>query len=91
MNCIPTDLYYTTTIMEKKFQVTSNEKNYTPSNQSVKNVFKRDQLRQYKIQLVHELNEDSFDRRAEFWEGMMERCNNKNNHAGNILFSDEAT
>ncbi|KAJ8951725.1 hypothetical protein NQ318_012575, partial [Aromia moschata] len=36
-------------------------------------------LRPYKLQLVHELSEDDFDKRAEFCEGMIERCNNNNN------------
>ncbi|KAJ8958287.1 hypothetical protein NQ318_017433 [Aromia moschata] len=49
--------------------------------QSIKNVFKREKLRPYKLQFVHELNANDFDRRAEFFEGMMERCNNNNNLA----------
>lgn len=61
------------------------------SHQSIKNLFKREKLHPYKLQLLHELNEDDFDRRAEFCEGMMEICNNNNNFARNILFSDEAT
>ncbi|KAJ8961508.1 hypothetical protein NQ318_014758 [Aromia moschata] len=43
------------------------------------------------LQLVHELNEDDLDRRAEFCKGMMQICNNNNSFARNILFSDEAT
>ncbi|KAJ8936366.1 hypothetical protein NQ318_008730 [Aromia moschata] len=34
----------------------------------VKYVFKPKELRPYKLQLVHELDEDDFDRRAEFCE-----------------------
>ncbi|KAJ8955035.1 hypothetical protein NQ318_000467, partial [Aromia moschata] len=48
-------------------------------------------LRLYKLQLVHELNEDAFDRRDALCEGMMERWNNNNKFVRNILFSDEAT
>ncbi|KAJ8958658.1 hypothetical protein NQ318_016383 [Aromia moschata] len=55
------------------------------------NLFKREKLRPYKLQLIHELNEDDFDRRAEFCEGIMERCNKNNNFAKNIHFSNEAT
>ncbi|KAJ8942430.1 hypothetical protein NQ318_007104 [Aromia moschata] len=36
------------------------------------------QLRPYKLQIVHNLNEDDFDRRAEFCEGMTETCNKNN-------------
>ncbi|KAJ8942130.1 hypothetical protein NQ318_000725, partial [Aromia moschata] len=61
------------------------------SQQSVKKLFKREKLRPYKLKLVHELNEDDFDRRADFCEDVMERCNNNNNFARNILFSDKPT
>ncbi|KAJ8960224.1 hypothetical protein NQ318_003949 [Aromia moschata] len=57
------------------------------SHQSVKNVFKRETLRSYKLQLVHELNEDDFDIRVEFCEDMMAITIMT---ARNNIFSDEA-
>ncbi|KAJ8937549.1 hypothetical protein NQ318_002766 [Aromia moschata] len=51
--------------------------NCTPINQAtVSQLVKKFQLRPFKLQIVHELNEDDFARRAEFCESMMERCNN---------------
>ncbi|KAJ8938341.1 hypothetical protein NQ318_000133 [Aromia moschata] len=47
-------------------------------NRSVKNQSTREELRPYKLQLVHELNEDGFNREIEFCEGTMERFNNNN-------------
>jgi len=41
--------------------------------------------------LVHELNEDDFDRRVEFCENMMARIDNNPNFHFNIVFSDEST
>ena len=41
--------------------------------------------------LVHELNEDDFDRRLEFCEKMMNRIDNDPDFLFNIVFSDEAT
>ena len=40
---------------------------------------------------VQELNEDGPDRRTEFCETLMEKCNEDENFANNISFSDEAT
>lgn len=61
------------------------------SHSSVQRILKTEKLRPYKLCLIHELNEDDFDRRAEFCELMMERCNADENFASNIIFSDEAT
>lgn len=61
------------------------------SHQSVKKVFKSEKIHPYKPHLVQELNEDDFDRRSEFCEIMMDKCNADPYFAYNILFSDEAT
>lgn len=45
----------------------------------------------YKIRLVHELNEDDFDRRIEFCESLTERINLHQNFLYKICFSDEST
>lgn len=45
----------------------------------------------YKVKLVHELNEDDPDRRIQFCEDMMNRCNADEEFASRILFSDEST
>jgi hypothetical protein len=65
--------------------------NHNVTYQSVKNLFESEKIRPFKIHLVQELTEDDFDRRAEFCEIMMERCNAEHNFSQNILFSDEAT
>lgn len=61
------------------------------SHSSVLRILKRQKFHPYKLQLTHELNEDDFDRRMDFCEQMMERCNVDENFASNIVFSDEAT
>lgn len=65
--------------------------NFGISHTSVHRILKKEKLRPYKQQLIHELNEDDFDRRMEFCEQMMEKCNMDDNFAVNIVFSDEAT
>lgn len=45
----------------------------------------------YKVGLVQELLEDDPDRRLQFCEEMMRRCDQNNAFPHNILFSDEAT
>ena len=60
------------------------------SHTSVFRILKEEKFRPYKLQLIHELNEDDFDRRMEFCEQMMERCNVDEDFASNIVFSDEA-
>lgn len=45
----------------------------------------------YKMKLVQELSDDDFDRRLEFCEGMMARCDNANRFLFWTCFSDEAT
>lgn len=58
---------------------------------AVHKILKKAKLHPYKIKLIHELNEDDFDRRMEFCENMQELCNQNNGFEYNILFSDEAT
>ena len=43
------------------------------------------------MQLIHELNEDDADRRLQFCEQLMLRCDEDQNFLNNILFFDEAT
>ncbi|KAJ8973267.1 hypothetical protein NQ317_017722 [Molorchus minor] len=40
---------------------------------------------------MHELNEDDFDRRIQFWAHMMNLCKANEGFTGRISFSDEAT
>ena len=58
---------------------------------SVCNILKSLNFHPYKIQLVHELNEDDPDRRLQFWENVMTRIDSDPNLPYNILYSDEAT
>lgn len=61
------------------------------SHMSVDNLLRKQKMRPYKVHLVQELNEDDFDRRSQFCENLMERCNIDPLFANKILFSDEAT
>lgn len=65
--------------------------NLEMSYKSVHRILRKEKLLPYKQQLIHELNEDDFDRRVEFCEQMMEKCTADENFASNIVFSDEAT
>lgn len=58
---------------------------------SVVKLFKTEKYHPYKVQLIHELNEDDPDRRLQFCEQLMLRCDEDGNFLNNILFSDEAT
>lgn len=61
------------------------------SKKSVHRVLKTNKFHPFKVTLVHELNEDDFDRRIEFCEDMMERIDNDPNILRNLIFTDEAT
>lgn len=61
------------------------------SRTSVWRVLHKFKFHPYKIKLVHELNDDDFDRRIEFCELMTERINNNQNYLYNICFSDESS
>ncbi|KAJ8944616.1 hypothetical protein NQ318_011472 [Aromia moschata] len=69
----------------KKFRETGNVKEVKRTGRP-KSATK--QIHPYKPQLIHELNEDDFDRRMDFCEYTMERCNADENFASNIVFSD---
>lgn len=64
---------------------------YEISQSSILRVFKSEKYHPYKVQLVHELNEDDSDRRIEFCEIMEARCLLDPSFKKNILFSDEST
>lgn len=61
------------------------------SQRSVCRVLKDEKYHPYKIQLVQELSDDDFDRRAEFCGVMMDICANNPQFNFKICFSDEAT
>ncbi|EFN82459.1 hypothetical protein EAI_16788, partial [Harpegnathos saltator] len=58
---------------------------------SVHKILKRNKFRPYKIRLIHELNEDDFDRRVHFCETMIAQIDAEPDFLSNIVFSDEAT
>jgi transposase len=58
---------------------------------SVCKILHENKFKAYKIHLVHELNEDDFDRRVEYCDEMMSKIDNKTLNLNNIVFSDEAT
>lgn len=61
------------------------------SRTSIWRILKAYKFHPYKIHLVHQLNEDDFDRRQEFCELMVERLINNPNYLFNICFSDECS
>lgn len=61
------------------------------SHTSVQTIWHKEKYHPYKVCLVQELNEDDYDRRLQFCEIMQPICNQDENFAANILFSDEAT
>lgn len=61
------------------------------SRTSVRRILKAHKFYPYKIQLLHELNEDDYDRRLQFVEEMSERCIGNPNFMYNICFSDECS
>lgn len=54
-------------------------------------LFRKEKYHPYKVQLIHELNKDDPDRRLQFCEELMLRCDEDPNFLNNIIFSDEAT
>lgn len=58
---------------------------------TVLKLLKKEKYHPYKIQLLHELNEDDPDRRLQFCEQFMTRCDRNRNFLNSIIFSDEAT
>src|SRR5215510_4846856 len=61
------------------------------SHTSVLRILKVQKYHPYKLQLVHELAEDDFDRRQEFCEQMMEICIRDPMFTQRVLFCNEAT
>lgn len=61
------------------------------STTSVFRILHKHKYHPYKIKLVHELNEDDFDRRLEFCELFSNRIENNEHLLYNICFSDEST
>lgn len=61
------------------------------SKSSVGNILQTNKFHPYKVKLVHELNEDDFDRRLEFCEVMMRMIDEDPHFSFNIAFTDEAT
>lgn len=61
------------------------------SHTSVLNVLHKNKYHPYKVTVTQELAEDDFDRRTEFCEIMMRKCDEIQNFLSSILFSDEAT
>jgi transposase len=58
--------------------------------QAALNILKRAKYHPYKIHLVHELNEDDFDRRLQFCEVMMPMISDNDHFVERIVFSVEA-
>lgn len=65
--------------------------NYHISKTSVVKYLKKHRWHPYKLVLVQELNEDDPDRRIQFCEELMNRCNAEPNFIKRVVFSDEAT
>lgn len=64
---------------------------YGVDRKSVTKILKTHGYHPYKIRLVQELSEDDYDRRVEFCDEMMRRCDEDNQFFNWICFSDEAT
>lgn len=64
---------------------------YNIGKSSISNIFNAAKYHPYKVRLVHELAEDDFDRRTEFCEIMMAKCDENPDFSKYIIFSDEAT
>jgi len=58
---------------------------------SVHKILKQNKFDSFKVRLVHELNEDDFDRRVEFCEIMMARIDTDPDFLFKIIFSKEMT
>lgn len=65
--------------------------NFNISHFTVNGILKAEKYHPYKVHALHELTEDDPDRRNQFCENMMNRCNMNPLFIENVLFSDEAT
>jgi ribosomal protein S13 len=61
------------------------------SKSSVQRILKEQNFHPYKIRLVHELNEDDYDRRLQFCENVTELLIHNPHYSYNICFSDECS
>ena len=61
------------------------------SSGSVSQILRANNYHPYKVQLIHELLEDDFDRRTQFCEQIIEMNNQNLDFTRKIIFSDEAT
>ncbi|KAJ8933496.1 hypothetical protein NQ318_000313 [Aromia moschata] len=75
-------------IIEDTPQVSTREvaDNLEISHVSVLRILRKEKMHPYKLQLIHELNEDDFERRMDFCEYTMERCNADENFLQILLF-----
>lgn len=78
-------------IKNKKCSMQQLALNHDMSRWAMKKITKQAHFRQFRIQLLQELNEDDFDRRIQFCEIMMDRMNQNGNIKNQILFADDAT
>lgn len=58
---------------------------------ALQKILRRVKLLPYKAELIHELNDDNFDRCKEFCEIMQEVCNQNNGFEFYVLFSEKST
>ncbi|KAJ8921281.1 hypothetical protein NQ315_013754 [Exocentrus adspersus] len=58
---------------------------------TVVKLLKKEKYHPYKVHLLHELNEDDPDRRLDFCEEIMFRCDRDPNFLNNVVYSEEAT
>lgn len=57
---------------------------------SVHKILNKNKFPPFKVSLLHEINEDNFERRSEFCYDMMARIDKNPNYHFDIVFSDEA-
>ena len=65
--------------------------NHDTSRGTIGRFLKAEKYHPYNVYFVQKLLEDDYDRRLQFCEEMMRRCDENNRFPQNILFSDEAT
>lgn len=58
---------------------------------TIRKILKKFKFHPYKIKLLHELNEDDYDRRLEFCENISQRITDSRHFLYNICFSDESS
>jgi hypothetical protein len=78
-------------MMENTQSLTSLSRESGVSRTTVSRILHRHKFHPYKIKMIHELNEDDFDRRMEYCEILSERVIETPNLLYKICFSDECT